>query len=122
MPRSGKKAKQKTHVEPPYCYFEAPVGHPDRAGRRPLGACSFFGLFIYLFYLFWPFYYKAAVFAHPTDATGEKSPAPPGLVDRPRALGFLPALRVTQAGTGILLSHFLSWRMLSWRGTAIVFA
>ena len=74
------------------------------------------------FKLFGPFYYKAAVFAHPTDATGEKSPAPPGLVDRPRALGFLPALRVTQAGTGILLSHFLSWRMLSWRGTAIVFA
>ena len=26
----------------PYCYFKAPVGHPDRAGRRLLGACSFF--------------------------------------------------------------------------------
>ena len=25
----------------PYCYFKAPVGHPDRAGRRLLGACSF---------------------------------------------------------------------------------
>ena len=24
-----------------YCYFEAPVGYPDRAGRRLLGACSF---------------------------------------------------------------------------------
>ena len=58
----------------------------------------------------------------PKGAWGEKLPAPPGLVDRPRALGFLPALRVTQAGTGILLSHFPSWRMLSWRGTAIVFA
>ena len=25
-----------------YCYFEAPVGYPDRAGRRLSGACSFF--------------------------------------------------------------------------------
>ena len=50
----------------------------------------------------------------PKGAWGEKLPAPPGLVDRPRALRLLPAL--------ILLSHFPSWRMLSWRGTAIVFA
>ena len=24
-------------IQVPYCYFEAPVGHPDRAGRRLLG-------------------------------------------------------------------------------------
>ena len=29
-------------IQIPCCYFEAPVGHPDRAGRRLLGACSFF--------------------------------------------------------------------------------
>ena len=39
-----------------YCYFEAPVGHPDRAGRRLLGACSFlfrssFNLFLLLLLL-----------------------------------------------------------------------
>ena len=34
------------------CYFEAPVGHPDWAGRKLLGACAFFrSAFIYL-YLF----------------------------------------------------------------------
>jgi len=37
MPRSGKKAKQKTHVEPPYCYFEAPVGHPWPSREKALG-------------------------------------------------------------------------------------
>ena len=36
--------------------LEAPVGHPDRAGRRLLGACSFFFrsslIYLFIFYLF----------------------------------------------------------------------
>ena len=39
--------------------FEAPVGHPDRAlaGRRPLGACSFFrSSLIYLFIIVFIYY------------------------------------------------------------------
>ena len=40
-----------------YCYFEAPVGHPDRAGRRLLGACSFFrSSLIYLFIIVFIYY------------------------------------------------------------------
>ena len=36
-----------------YCYFEAPVGYPDRAGRRLSGACSFFlGLPSFIYSLF----------------------------------------------------------------------
>ena len=43
-PRTSMKTPgdRKFVVSLSYCYFEAPVGHPDRAGRRLLGACSFF--------------------------------------------------------------------------------